>query len=308
MEVIYKKIVNAHDHFIRTAMADERVARDFFSANLPVEVLCLTDLTNLKLQPRSHINDMRKEATVDILYKTTIAGSEAYLYLLLEHQSTPDELMAFRMLKYTCNIMDQHIKTQQKKLLPLVYPMVIYHAERAYPYSTDIKKLIDAPEGVVEKYFLKPFHLIDLGQIEDETLKRHAWAGVMELALKHIFARDIMPYLYDMAEILHHIDRSGGGDYVSVILQYLLERGELKNKQAFFELINVKISPEVGDKVMTLAEQLKEEGRLQGKLEGKTEGIVEIAESLLAEKVELAFIQKITGLSLAKLKEIQKKH
>jgi hypothetical protein len=42
------------------------------------------------------------------------------------------------------------------------------------------------------------------------------------------------------------------------------------------------------------------------KAEGMEIRNVEITEKLLAEKVELAFIAKITGLSLAKIKEIQK--
>jgi len=293
------QVVHAHDKFVRTVMAEPRVAREFFTLHLPMEIRQVTDLWNLQLQPRSHIDDMRNESTVDILYKTTIAGHEAYLYLLLEHQSTPDELMAFRMLKYTCDIIAQHLKTTKKKTIPLIYPMVIYHADRSYPYGTDIKDIVDAPRELVERYFLKPFQLIDLGQIEDKELKKQSWAGVMGFALKHIFARDIMPYLRDIAELLHNIDGSGGRDYVAIVLQYVLERGELKDKQAFFELINAKISPEVGETIMSLAEQLKAEG----KVEGKAERDIEIAKRLLAEGVDVAFIAKITGLSVVKIKE-----
>ena len=207
---------------------------NFLLLHLPEALSAVTDLENLQLQQRSHIDDMRNESTVDILYKTTIAGHEAYLYLLLEHQSTPDELMAFRMLKYTCDIIAQYLKTTKKKTIPLIYPMVIYHADRPYPYSTEIRDIVDAPRELVDSYFLKPFQLIDLGQIEDKELKKHAWAGVMEFALKHIFARDIMPYLRDIAELLHNIDQSGGRDYVAIVLQYVLERGELSRSASIF--------------------------------------------------------------------------
>ncbi len=50
------------------------------------------------------------------------------------------------------------------------------------------------------------------------------------------------------------------------------------------------------------------EGRMEGRAEGVEKRNIEIAERLLAEKVELSFIQKITGLSLAKIREIQKNH
>ena len=152
---------HAHDKFVRTVMADLRVARDFFAIHLPADLKEMTDLANIKLQPRSQIDDLRNETIVDILYKTTMGGKEAYLYLLLEHQSRPDELMPFRMLKYTCDIIAQHLKSSKKKTIPLIYPMVIYHAARPYPYSTDLKDLVDAQQVLKERYFLKPFQFFN---------------------------------------------------------------------------------------------------------------------------------------------------
>lgn len=306
-----KQIVHAHDAFVRTVMSDPRIAREFFKIHLPAALQALIDFDHLILQPRSYIDAVRKEATVDILYKTHLAGEEAYLYLIVEHQSSPDELMPFRLLKYTCNIMDHHLKTTQQKKLPLVYPMVIYHAERPYPYTTNIKDLVDAPLELIEQYFLKPFQLIDLGQINDEELKQHAWVGVMEFVLKHIFARDVLPHLQEIAELMRRITQSGGRDYVSIVLQYALERGELKNKQAFFELVNNEISLEVGEKVMTLAEQLRDEGRMEGRMEGRAEGRIEerieVAKRLLTAGTEVTFVAKITGISVEKLKALQSK-
>lgn len=292
------QISNAHDQFFRTAMADKRVAHDFLMAWLPGELCQRIDFGQLEIQPRSHINDVRQESAVDVLFKTMIEGHEAYIYLLLEHQSTPDPLMPFRMLKYMCNIIDHHLKTHGGKKIPLIYPLVIYHGKRKYPFSTDLSDLVDAPPSLIDRYFLKPFQLIDLGQIDDETLKQHAWSGVMEFALKHIFARDILPFLRDIADTLHQLDNAGGRDFIAIVLQYLLERGELSDKEAFFKLIDTQISHEVGEKIMSLAEQLKEEGRIEKERE--------IAKRMLDEGAEPAFVAKVTGLSLDKIKMMQK--
>ncbi|MFT4058969.1 MAG: Rpn family recombination-promoting nuclease/putative transposase [Legionella sp.] len=295
------QITNAHDQFFRTAMGDKRVAQDFLKSWLPNDLCQKIDFEQLEIQPRSHINDVRKESAVDVLFKTIIEGHEVYIYLLLEHQSTPDQLMPFRMLKYMCNIIDQHLKTQDSKSdkrIPLIYPLVIYHGKRKYPFSTNLSDLIDAPQSLVDRYFLKPFQLIDLGQIDDEVLKQHAWSGVMEFALKHIFARDILPWLKDIAERLHQLDNAGGRDFIAIVLQYLLERGELSDKEAFFKVIDTQISHEVGEKIMSLAEQLREEG--------KNQGILEIAGKMLKEGADPAFVAKVTGLSLDRIKTLQK--
>lgn len=301
---------NAHDKFFRKVMGNPHVARDFLLTHLPEKMRKIMDLNDLELVPRSYIDDVRKETIADVLYKTTIADRVGYIYLLVEHQSSPDELMPFRILKYSCNIIEQHLQQTKSKSLPLIYPMVIYHGERPYSFSTDIKDIVDAPRQLIEQYFLKPFQLIDLARIDDEELKKHSWAGAMEFALKHIFARDILPHLKEMAELLRRIDQAGGKDYISIILHYIYERAELKSKEAFFNLISTKISTEVGEEIMTLAEQMRQEGRFEGKLQGKLEGerekSVEIAKRLLNENLDILFISKVTGLSLNELKNLQK--
>ncbi len=299
-----------HDAFVRQVMSDLRVAREFFTVHLPEDIKQQIDLNVLQLQPRSHINEVRKEAIVDLLYKTKLQdGEEAYLYLIVEHQSSADELMAFRILKYTCNIMEDHLQKTKTKKLPLVYPLVIYHAPRVYPYSTDIKDLVAGPRELIDRYFLKPFHLIDLGRVSDEELKSHPWVGIMELALKHIFSKNLMAALRGMAEPMRGVVILGGENYVSIVLEYVLDRGDIKNKQDFFELINEQISTEVGEKIMTLREQFIEEGFNRGKLEGKHEGKLEgkheaelaLAKKLLAAGLELRFVAEMTNLSLEKL-------
>lgn len=302
-------VSNAHDNFFRTAMANKKVAKDFLKAHLPEDIRRVIDLDNLNFQPRSHIDDIRKETIVDILYKTKIADREGYVYLLLEHQSRPDELMPFRILKYICNIISQDLEQTRKKTIPLIYPMVIYHAERPYPYSTDIRDLVDAPKELVDRYFLKPFHLIDLAKIDDQELKRHAWAGALEFALKHIFARDILPYLEDIAQLLHRIDQSGGRDYILIVLQYILERGQVADVHSFFDLINNKVSPDVKENFMTLAEKLELRGELRGEqrgmLMGEQQKTLEVAQKMLSENIEYSLIAKITGLSLNEISELQ---
>ena len=49
------------------------------------------------------------------------------------------------------------------------------------------------------------------------------------------------------------------------------------------------------------------EGEARGKQEGKTEGKKDIALKMLNEGIELAFISKVTDLSLADLKRLQEK-
>ena len=49
-------------------MADKRVAHDFLRSWLPKDIYQSVDLEKLEIQPRSYINDVRKESAVDVLF------------------------------------------------------------------------------------------------------------------------------------------------------------------------------------------------------------------------------------------------
>ena len=298
-------ITNPHDQFFRESMKNKHVAVEFLQTHLPDEIQALVDFNDLTLQPRSHSNSVRRESTVDVLFKTQVTGKVAYIYLLLEHQSSPDALMAFRIIQYSVNVIHEHIRRYKTNKIPFIYPLVIYHG-KPYQFTTDINELVDAPKDLVDQYFLKPFQLLDLNQIEDEVLKKKTWSGVMMFVLKHIFARDMLPHMHNIMALIRLIYQNDGSDYGGIVLQYALESGEFSDEESFFNLINTKISHEVGADIMSLAKKIEQRGRLEGKLEGKLEGILEIAMIMLKDGVEPIFVSKYTGLPLSKVQELMR--
>ncbi len=175
-------------------MKDQRVAREFFELHLPKDLYEIVDLNCLELQPGDYFDGMRSEHISDIVYRTKIQGKVAYIHLAVEHQSTFNPLMPFRMEQYRCLIIDQYVNQHPgTKKIPLVITLVLYHGTTLWTASTDIKSIIDASQELIDAYAFKPFLLIDLNTIEDEELKARLWSGAMEMALKHIFANDVLP-------------------------------------------------------------------------------------------------------------------
>lgn len=211
--------------------------------------------------------------------------------------------------------MDDHLKQTKQAKLPLVYPMVVYHADRPYPHSTDILDIIEAPRLLAERYFLKPFHLIDLGKIDDEEIKKHAWSGIMEFALKHVYERDVLPWVKEMVGLMRHLILQDGEKYIERVVEYLFRRAEIQTRDEFIALINKEISTEMGDKIMTIAEQYRMEGWQEGIQQGRQKGIQEgiekekaaLAKRLLSENVDISFIAKITQLSIAEIEQLEEK-
>lgn len=317
-------IKHAHDTFFKTAMMDKRVAQEFFKAHLPKDFLPFIDLEKLELSSESYIDDLRQTTIADMLFKTEMYGSDSYLYLVVDHQSRPDKMMPFRMLKYTCNIIDQHVKETGSQSIPFVLPFVLYHGKEAWDYSTDIRDLIDAPKILTRDYFLKPFFLVDLNKIDDDILKERAWLGVMELTLKHIFDKDLQFILQDIMSLLKTILELGAQQFTEATLSYILDRGQLHDKTQFIQNVKAMLTEEMEEKMVTIAEQYWLEGLEKGKKEaeekiatiaeqywsgglekGKEENTITIAQRLLKENTDISLVAKVTGLPLAHLQEIK---
>lgn len=65
--------------------------------HLPAELRAICDLSTLKLESGSFVEDDLRQYFSDVLYRLkTTAGADGYVHVLIEHQSSPDKHMAFR--------------------------------------------------------------------------------------------------------------------------------------------------------------------------------------------------------------------
>lgn len=89
------------------------------------------------------------------------------------------------------------------------------------------------------------------------------------------------------------------------MLYYLLNEGEFLNEEQFWAILHQEFHPDIEDRVMTIAQKLRASGKEEGRQEGKLEAKLEVARRMLAEGTEMAFIVKLTGLSIQQIKELQ---
>ena len=294
-----------HDPFFKSAMSDLRVARDFFSHYLPTDLIQTINLEDLTLCKDSFVEQNLTRRAVDMLYKTTFGGKPGYLYCLCEHQSEVDEWMPYRILKYTLAIMELHFKTSKKKSLPLVYCCVIYNGKKPYNKTTNLSKLIQAPTKLVEQYFLKPFQLIDLHEIKDETLRQQTWDGVVLFLLKHIYSSDFIARLKKIVKSLQFIEKHGGSELLTHMLYYVISKSDSKQDQ-FINFVVDHLPQDLGETAMTLADQFRDEGLQKGRLEGSNNTRVSIAKDMIRQGLGPDIVAKITKLPLQKIEQLVK--
>ncbi len=297
-----------HDTFFKQMMHYKKVRDEVLQSYLPLALQDIINWQKLQYEPTNFQTDYSKELIADMVFKTKIANSDAYIAILVEHQSQPDKLMPFRILQYTCEVINHHLKSKEDdkdKRVPLVYPLVIYHGKKPYNYSNDICDLVNAPKVLVQKYFLKPCKLIDLTKIKDQELKSKLWASAMTMALKHVFDRDIIPRLKDIFCITTETFNKGETQLSAIVVEYILKNADTPSSDQVNRIIEGIESKAFGEKVMTIAERLEAKGRAEGKAEGATEAAQKIARNMLNEGVEPQFVAKLTGLSLQQVAALQ---
>lgn len=155
---------------------------------LPAEVVARIDFATLELHPASHVDEVLHAFHSDVVFSAKIAGRDARLLLLLEHQSSPDALMPFRLLQYAVLLWDAHLRDHPKaKKLPLIIPVVWHQGPaqwRAPLDMLDVLDLTDEERTVLARYAPRMhFEIDDLGSLDDAGLRARAMTPEATLAL-----------------------------------------------------------------------------------------------------------------------------
>ena len=180
-----------HDKLFRAVFSDVAEAAALLRTALPAELREGMDWETLKLLEGTFLDDALRESESDLLYEVAHGddGERVWLYVLLEHQSTPDPWMRFRLLRYCCRIWEGGIRdgAGERELRPIV-PLVFYQGSRRWTHSTEFADLFPEtaarllaalrPGGGVNYFRLFVMYVMatqDAGGTEafDEALRRH---------------------------------------------------------------------------------------------------------------------------------------
>ncbi|EMY4689134.1 Rpn family recombination-promoting nuclease/putative transposase, partial [Yersinia enterocolitica] len=98
-----------HDALFKNFMTQPATACDLLEFHLPPELRQLCDLSTLRLESGSFIENNLRACYSDVLYSLKTTAGNGYVYALIEHQSSPDKHMAFRLMRYAIAAMQSHL-------------------------------------------------------------------------------------------------------------------------------------------------------------------------------------------------------
>lgn len=286
-----------HDGLFKTFLTDPETARDFLTFHLPAKLLRICDLSTLKLESGSFIEEDLRPYFADVLYSIRMKSGSGYIYTLIEHQSSPDRHMAFRLMRYAIAAMQRHLDAGHEKL-PLVIPLLFCHGRASpWPYTTDWTALF-ADRELARHLYTSSFPLIDTGALDDADIMKHRKMAMLELLLKHARTRD----LAELSEKLVALLLAGytTKEQLTTLISWMLQTGTTVNPERLLQDLASRSSSQE-DVLMTIAEYLEQKGLEKGRTQGEHEATLKIALALLENGIEPVTVMKVTGLTEAEL-------
>ncbi|MGH3186691.1 MAG: Rpn family recombination-promoting nuclease/putative transposase [Streptosporangiaceae bacterium] len=295
-----------HDSVFRRIFGVPANAASQLRAVLPADLAARLDLGQLAPVPASFVDEALKWRYSDLLFTVPMEGRDAFVYVLVEHQSSSDPLMAFRMLRYMTRIWDAYLREHpEARRLPAVIPLVVHHGSRPWDGPVQLADLLDLDPGAVGaagRYLPRfEFLLDDLPGVGEQQLRDRPLTAPAQITLLLLkiaagnprLVADLAPWAGQLRSIA---GQPGGTETLVALLTYI-ERvsevpvGELHDLAA-------SLGPEAKEAYVTTAEMLQAEGAAKGAAETKAQDVLKVidARNLRPTREQRAMVTGDAGL------------
>jgi hypothetical protein len=211
------------------------------------------------------------ETTPDLLYQVRLGGRDAFIYVLLEHQSTGCPEMHLRLLDAMVRIWWRHgTASGATKPLPAILPVVLHHSDSGWSKPTDLAALLDLDADALE--VLRPhlplfqFVLDDISKATDEDIRRRETATpfgrMMLVALRYGRTDEgLFAAAARWKDVVGQIRAQPGGEYAfNLFVRYVYLVGKRPPGEVIRDLKAALRGAVEEDVVATTWDQMMEEG------------------------------------------------
>lgn len=257
-----------HDALFKSMYGDPEHARGALQAVLPPKLCTEIDWPSLERCAGSFVDPGAMDQHTDLLFSAGWrGGSKALLYLLFEHQSSVDDQMAFRMLRYMVRIWERwRAEHGEHARLPCIVPIVLYHGEGPWSAARSFDALHDVPDDVrsqASPHLVRFDYIVDdLSSIPDEELRARAMTALAKLvALCFKYSRRHTTFWaalrgwMDLAKEV--ISTPHGIEALAKVMRYVLEVSDRITEAQVHGLLETAVGEQAKDAIMTTAERMR---------------------------------------------------
>ena len=296
----YRRLLGDKEIFLRflrrflrrdmPAIVDEMIeSRDFSPDDVVLE--------NITFIPP----DLREKRS-DVVYRIRRGRLEAYVYILIEHQSSVDFLMPYRMLSYMVQLWARHIEDagtasrRKSFLLPPIMPVVFYDGERPWTAAKLFTRKVRRAEdfrGYIPEF---EYRLISLRDVETENLLSPADALGTILYLAKPFKSEklleVSEQIRNFLLIFPDEEKELLARHLGGYLKILAEKEGVDPETIPDDLFENKEAEEMLTYIEKEIRRYKQEARE----EGREEGIQKAARQMLASGMAISLVAEIMEL------------
>ena len=316
------QINKKHDKLFKEILSDKKEAVNFINHYLNLNLL-EDDIEKYEKEFRT---EELYNIEADVVYKI----KNKNVFILIEHQSSVDLKMSYRILSYKNAIVDSAIDRKRLReksyKIPKVIAMVLYTGKRQW-HKLSIKDIEEQIEGYEEN--AGEYNLIDANEFSREKLLEDNLITSKAMLIEKSQNKE---ELYkNIEDVINNQKKNGNFDnwQLEKLVQY--ELAETEDKEIISKFIEKIKNIWRNDEIMTNASRIinreirkskkegieigwnqgiirgKEEGKIEGKVEGKAEGKAEgiaLVAKRLKGKMHIKDISQITGLSEKEIKQL----
>ena len=297
-----------HDKYFRRVFTNTPDAASLLRAYVPEAVARTVRWATLDLLPARFVSSEWHDSESDLLFSVEREPDAApvLLYVLLEHQSSPDRWIRLRVLNYCVQVWERQRQTHKdERPLPLIVPLVLYHGAQPWQHEREFADLFT--DAAPQWRWVPRFEhlLVDLAQQSAESVPGALAARLAQVAMMAAFRQAREELLESATRLMGELYRAMGFDEVTKHVEYVLATQPDEYRSVFVDALRRNVPGRGGD-VMNYVEQLIERGRREGRREGRLEGKIRTIEGLLERDIPWSSIEAATGIDEAAFRKFKR--
>lgn len=307
-------VYHLHDYGYKRLFSNVLIFRQLLENFVKQPWVKELDFSTAETINHSFISRNYKKTESDVIYKIKFKnGTDAYIYVLLEFQSSVDRFISVRILNYLTSLYVSLIRSGQiTDKLPPVFPILLYNGDPKWTAPDTIAELIENHD-VLGAYGIR-FKYLKI--IENEYT--HKRLLKIQNIVSTVFLTENHYRLEQLEEELIALFKKEDKEAVSLFFNWfrvLAEDGRVDSANyKAFEKIYTNVS-EVKKMFVTAVSEKDKRLIEEGKAEGKAETLAEaeakmkkekklMAKKMKADGIPFKAISNYTGLSIAEIEKL----
>ena len=243
------------DSFFKEIFQNKELVRQFVLELLPrvSKINFKHEVKDIIVENTSLSDPSLSDKESDVLVRIIFHDFEAFVYILIEHQSTVDYLMPFRILVYMTCIWKMYVKERGKESrrktfkLPPIIPVVFYDGLKRWTACRNFKDMVSMSEEYEPLIPSFEYLLLDIKEFSEDVLREPNNAVGFIMMVDVPSDEDVAKFIEKLEGIYRDLPR----EQKELVDRYMRSIAALMSK-----VMGVKIEPDLfregGEEMFTI--------------------------------------------------------